>query len=181
MKNVALLIVVLAFLAGAFITSLDPRLVDWIYFIPVILIGALGVYIYLRSLKIAAQSSDLLAADKKVLSSSIENIVTNLVKLDEGKTDIPTYEMRFEIDKLFREDLNNFADARESLKHLYGLQAFADVMSAFAAGERYLNRVWSASTDGYVDEVLLYVGKAKTQFLEAAEELRRVSSKKHKL
>jgi hypothetical protein len=40
-------------------------------------------------------------------------------------------------------------------------------MSNFAAGERYINRVWSASTDGYVDEVRAYLERARTQFGEA--------------
>lgn len=30
--------------------------------------------------------------------------------------------------------------------------------------ERYLNRVWSATVDGYVDEVGTYLGKAKESF-----------------
>jgi hypothetical protein len=33
-------------------------------------------------------------------------------------------------------------------------------MSAFLAGEHYLNRVWSASADGYVDQVNEYIGRA---------------------
>jgi len=68
---------------------------------------------------------------------------------------------------LLREDLNNFANARESMQHVFGLQNYADVMSAFAAGERYINRVWSASTDGYVDEVRNYLNRATEQFREA--------------
>jgi len=80
---------------------------------------------------------------------------------------LPVYEARFEIDRLLREDLNNFANARESMKHVFGLQHYADVMSAFAAGERYINRVWSASTDGYVDEVRSYLDRATQQFREA--------------
>jgi hypothetical protein len=40
-------------------------------------------------------------------------------------------------------------------------------MSHFAAGERYLNRVWSASADGYIDEVNTYLDKAQEQFVEA--------------
>ncbi len=40
-------------------------------------------------------------------------------------------------------------------------------MGAFAAGERYINRVWSASTDGYVDEVRNYLDRATQQFREA--------------
>ena len=80
---------------------------------------------------------------------------------------LPVYEARFEIDRLLRDDLNNFANARESMKHVFSLQSYADVMSAFAAGERYINRVWSASTDGYVDEVHNYLDRATQQIREA--------------
>lgn len=52
------------------------------------------------------------------------------------------------------------------MKYIFGLQNYADVMSAFAAGERYINRVWSASTDGYVDEVCAYLERATQQFRE---------------
>lgn len=53
------------------------------------------------------------------------------------------------------------------MQHVFGLQNYADVMSAFAAGERYVNRVWSASTDGYVDEVRTYLIRATDQFRDA--------------
>ena len=82
---------------------------------------------------------------------------------------IATYEAHFSIDRPFRQDLFAFADARESMQHAFGIQAYADIMSAFAAGERYLNRVWSASADGYVDEVNAYLHKASEQFSEALE------------
>ena len=39
-----------------------------------------------------------------------------------------------------------------SMVHLFGLQTYADIMSEFAAGERYINRVWSASADEYDNE-----------------------------
>jgi hypothetical protein len=55
--------------------------------------------------------------------------------------------------------------------HLFGLQVFADVMSAFAAGERYVNRVWSASADGYRHEAITYLHKAATRFREASQQL----------
>ena len=174
MLHISFWLVILSFLGAAFLASLDPLLVNWTYFVPVIAAGFVGVYLNLSTHKAAAQHSDLLDGNRKVLIKSLANIVINLEKLDQGKTDIPTYDMRFEIDRLFREDLSNFADARDSLKHLYGIQAYADVMSAFAAGERYINRVWSASTDGYIDEVLMYVEKSLNQFHEAKAELDRV-------
>ena len=51
----------------------------------------------------------------------------------------------------------------------FGLQAYADVMSDFASAERYLNRAWSASTDGYIDEVMRSLDRSREQFLAASE------------
>lgn len=176
MKTISYMIVMAAFLGGAFLTSLDQTHVDWMTFLPVIFAGVIGVVMMKREEAAQARSSDRLANDRRVLEESLDNIVRNLEALDGRKDAVPTYDMRFEIDKLFREDLFAFADARDSMKHIFGLQSFADVMSSFAAGERYINRVWSASTDGYVDEVLLYVGKSLSQFRHAREEFAKAAS-----
>jgi hypothetical protein len=170
MKKLAYLLVVLSFLGGAFLASLDPLMMDWASFIPVVLAGVVGVVLVKRSEAAEARSSDKLQAHRRDLEVSLRNIVKNLKELNGRKDKVPTYDMRFEIDKLFREDLSRFAEARDSMKHLFGLQSYADVMSSFAAGERYINRVWSASTDGYVDEVLMYVEKSLSQFEHAVEE-----------
>jgi len=114
-----------------------------------------------------ARSSELLSGNMQTLGTSLKNILGNLERLSADSNGLPVYEARFEIDRLLREDLNNFANARESMQHVFGLQNYADVMSAFAAGERYINRVWSASTDGYVDEVRTYLKRATEQFSDA--------------
>ena len=169
MKNIAFSFVVLAFLGGAFLTSLDEDTVNWTYFIPVMVLGFIGAFVYKNEATKAATHGDVIKNNMAILDRSLHNIVKNLIELDGNKERIPTYDMRFEIDRLFRDDLMQFADARESIKHLYGVQSYADVMSSFAAGERYINRIWSASTDGYVDEVLKYVSKANIQFEHARE------------
>ena len=79
--------------------------------------------------------------------------------------------LREVIDLRLRNDLRRFADARESMVHLFGLQTYADIMSHFAAGERYINRVWSASADGYDEEADSYLEKASRQFAIAQEQL----------
>ncbi len=170
MQTIAKLLVVAAFLAGAFLTSLHPTEVDWTAFAPIVIAGALGVIMSKRMEAAAAKDDTVLASNRQDLEESLKSIVKNLSELDGRKDKVPTYDMRFEIDKLFREDLIRFADARDSMKHLFGIQAYADVMSSFAAGERYINRVWSASTDGYVDEVMMYVEKSLSQFKHAQEE-----------
>ena len=170
MKNIAFILVILSFLAGAFLASLDERAMNWTYFAPVMLVGFIAAFMYKKAASEAAKQGDLLQNNKQVLIDSLNNLLTNLEALNGRKDKVPTYEMRFEIDKLFREDLMNFAEARESMKHLFGIQHYADIMSSFAAGERYINRVWSASTDGYVDEVMMYVEKSLNQFQHAKEE-----------
>ncbi|MFC4346355.1 hypothetical protein ACFO5Q_00670 [Kordiimonas lipolytica] len=170
MKTVAYLLVMLSFLAGAFLTSLDKLTLDWITFIPVMLVGVVGVVMLKRAEAAEAKCSEKLEHHRGELKGALENILKNLEELHGRKDKVPTYDMRFEIDRLFRDDLTRFADARDSMKHIFGLQAYADIMSSFAAGERYINRVWSASTDGYVDEVLMYVDKSLNQFRHAMEE-----------
>ncbi len=177
MKNLAFLLVVIAFTAGAYLASLDEKTMNWNYFIPVIVVGFAGAFWYKNLSSAEAKSGDLLQTNKVTLIASLDNILKNLKELDGRKEKIPTYDMRFEIDKLFRVDLNNFADARDSMKHLFGIQNFADIMSSFAAGERYINRVWSASTDGYVDEVMMYVEKSLYQFEHAKQEFDKALAK----
>ena len=177
-KRIGYSMVSVSFLGGAFITSLDPAVVDWHMFLPTLVVGILGVIIANNALKREANSEGVMTTNLGNIESSINRIVSNLVTLNNEKLSIPAYEVRFEIDKKFREDLNLFADSRRSLGHRYGLQPYAEVMSSFAAGERYLNRVWSASADSYVDEVMLYLDKAQEQFIEARDKLKTVMEKK---
>ena len=49
----------------------------------------------------------------------------------------------------------------------FGLEAYARVMTRFASAERNINRAWSASADGYRDEVVRCLHDA-ANLLEAA-------------
>ena len=169
MKMIAILLVIGSFLAGSFVAVLDPRLIDWSWMVPVLLIGGVGLWLSRKAHHEEARAGNKLAGNMELLAKSLDNILAKLELLCKNKEELPTYEARFEIDRLFRDDLNNFAEARESMIHVFGMQNYADVMSNFAAGERYINRVWSASTDGYVDEVNLYLDRALRQFREAHE------------
>lgn len=166
-KHFYLLTIMSAFLAGAFISVLDPTEINWNWFMPVLVLGALALYLYRKAHHGEARDSAKLSGNLQILDKSLDQILENLETLNANSTELPVYEARFEIDRLLRQDLNDFANARESMQHIFGLQQYADVMSAFAAGERYINRVWSASTDGYVDEVRSYLDRATQQFREA--------------
>jgi hypothetical protein len=168
-KTLSLIVIMASFLAGAFISVLDPTQVSWDWYTPVLVVGVIALYIYTKAHRVEAKASHRLSGNLQILDSSLSNILKNLENMNADSANLPVYEARFEIDRLLREDLNNFANARESMKHVFGMQNYADVMGAFAAGERYINRVWSASTDGYVDEVHLYLERATQQFREARD------------
>ena len=123
-----------------------------------------------------ATSEERIRANLATLDRSLVSVVEKVRTLEADKAEIDVYELRHVIDREFPNDLDDFVQARYSLVHVFGLQQFADVMNPFAAGERYLNRVWSASTDGYIDEAHTYVDKAREQFELALEILRGLES-----
>jgi hypothetical protein len=144
----------------------DKSAVKWLWYIPALALGAAGVVVIRTDEARRSKTEHHVAARIETIEGSIGRIVANINKLDSEKHSINTYNMRHRIDELFVNDLEMFVDARESIGHRYGLAAYGDVMSSFAAGERYLNRVWSASADGYIDEVNTYIEKAREQFAD---------------
>lgn len=177
MKISGYILIAAGFLAGALISVLDvERIIAWEGFISTIVAGVIGVVLVRWADFQSTRTEGKLAANLKAIRESMERIVAAISDLDGRKDTIDPYEVRHEIDKLFPIDLAAFADARESITHVYGLQAYADVMSLFAAGERYLNRVWSASADGYINEVKTYLGRTREQFDATLEKLQSLDS-----
>ena len=123
-----------------------------------------------RHEKALARSDEVLESNRAELRESIDNVVEDLRDLVTNST-LQGVALRDRIDNKLRPDLTRFAEARESMVHLFGLQIYADIMSHFAAGERYINRVWSSSADGYDAEAATYLEKAAEQFADAQRQL----------
>ncbi len=174
MKVLGYLLLVAGFLGGAFVASLDPEEVIWTAFVPAMLIGAAGLWLVKRAEHAESRSEAVLRENQVHLGDSLSRVVAGLRDLDQQKDELGPEALISEVDARFRADLHRFAEARETLAHLYGLQAYAEIMSAFATGERYLNRVWSASADGYVWEARTYVSKSLEQFEDALAHLEAV-------
>lgn len=164
------------FLVGAYSTALDIDSTNWSYFVPAAIMAIVGVILIKRAASGQATSEKVLAANRTELTESLSNIVSNLDHMIDAGASVSTDKLRDEVDTRLRDDLRRFADARESMIHLFSLQTYADIMSNFATGERYVNRVWSASADGYDNEARTYLRKARTQFVEASQQLAAVAS-----
>jgi len=170
MKNIAYLLIAAGFLFAAYATALDEQQVNWTLFAIAVVAAIAGVWMSKRQDRAEARSELTLKTNLNELTESIANIVA---ELNNGMTG-PTSQgepLRNWIDEKLRPDLRRFADARHSMVHIYGLQTYADIMSDFATGERYINRVWSASADGYNSEARTYLSKAMEQFGDASRQL----------
>lgn len=175
MKLIGFLLITVGFLAGALVSVVDQEQVRWGYFVPALVIGLAGVAVAYLARRRARSDDEKTTANMQVIQTSLADIVENITRLNDQKNSTNTYDVRHRIDELFLDNLANFVQARQSIAHVYGLTAYGDVMSSFAAGERYLNRVWSASADGYIDEVNAYLDKAQAQFVESLEKIRQLA------
>lgn len=162
------LLLIAGFLVAAYSTALDTQAVNWLMYVPAALVGIAGVLLLKRHARGEARTEAVLTANRAELDESLGNIVRALDDIAAAR-DVPVGRLRDEIDRRLRDDLRRFAEARESMVHLFGLQAYADIMSDFAAGERYVNRVWSASADGYEEEARRYLRRAAKRFRVALE------------
>lgn len=169
MKRIGYFLITGGFLVGAFFAVEQREGLAVPYFLAALAVGAVGVAMVRFARHQEATHAGTIRTNLAAIEQSLASVVEKMRRLDETKADIDVYELLHVIDREFPEDLDAFVQARYSLVHSFGLQAFADVMNPFAAGERNLNRVWSASADGYIDEAHTYVGKSREQFESALE------------
>ncbi|MBN2327284.1 MAG: hypothetical protein JXR73_09015 [Candidatus Omnitrophica bacterium] len=171
MKTMGVIFVSIGFLACSASAVQNVQNVQWAVYGTAFLASVLGIVLIRQGESEVRQSTEVLSESSEILESSLRNIVEKISRLNADKESMDPHNVHREIDRLFVEDLDRFVQSRKSLTYLYGIQNYADVMSYFAAGERYLNRIWSASTDGYVDEVYAYLDQTQYQFEEALQKL----------
>jgi hypothetical protein len=176
MKYLGYLLIVVGFLWGAFLTVERPEGVNSGLYLAALAIGVVGVITARLAVRAEARDETLLQANIATIESSLAAIAEDAERLDNEKESINVYDLRHVIDQSFPEHISAFVDARESIAHSYGLKAYAEVMNRFATGERYLNRVWSASTDGYQPEAWEYISRCHAQFEDALETFRGIRS-----
>jgi hypothetical protein len=137
---------------------------------------ALGVavagVVLLRSTKRTARlASARHADDVDQLDAALNRMHKQLRAWQTGREKPPVHDVHGQIDELLSPDLALFAELRESLIDLFGLQDYAGIMTHFALAERTINRMWSASADGYVDEVDSCLDRAVIHLEAAIERL----------
>jgi hypothetical protein len=176
MKGLGYLLLCGGFIIAAYATALDVENVSWPLFAAAAIAAVAGVIAIKRHARSISQSEAVLENNRAELRESIDNVVKDLREIVSSGS-LRGAALRDRIDEKLRPDLARFAAARESMVHLFGLQTYADIMTHFATGERYVNRVWSSSADGYDVEAARYLGKAEEQFADAQKQLNAATRK----
>jgi hypothetical protein len=176
MRNAGLALITLGFLGGCMACVLDRTTVNLAWFVPSFILGIIGVAIVQIAIKNEAKDEGKREANFQILDESMTRIVDAARALDSERDSIDIYDVPDWIDERFRADIQAFVEARESIRHSWGTQAYAEVMSHFAAAERYLNRVWSTAADGYIDESHTFMGRSREEFEEALAALEKLKA-----
>lgn len=172
LRYLGLVAIVIGSLGGSLVSVMDPDTIPWTLYAVFLAVGVVGVAMTQLARRQDATDETLTTAKLKDVVESLEAVAEKVGVLESTWSDqepppegrLGVYDLPDAIDERLPSDLARFVDAREAIAHVHGTQAYADIMGDFAAGERYLNRVWSAAAEGYVDEVRAYLTRARRQF-----------------
>lgn len=153
-------------LAASFVSICEAAAIDWVWYALTGAVGLVGVVLLRLTAKAQVGQGDKLRADVEVMDVSLTALHTQLAGEIEKRA-LGVYDVHGWIDAELAGAIAKFVDARESLIPAQGMQVYADVMTRFAAGERMINRAWSASADGYIDEVWICLERAHKSFVDA--------------
>ncbi len=129
------------------------HLIPWTWYLCSVGVAIAGIVILYKQRGDSGQKSEETRSNLKEIKGSLDSVIVSLAKLmGELEKKAPT-EITAYIDAVLADDLRAFAEGRDSITAEHDLTLFAEVMTQFAAGERSINRAWSAAADGYVDEV----------------------------
>lgn len=109
------------------------------------------------------------------LEAAVNEIAADMEAHDEP-TPVDHERVKGEIEELQLEKVEQLVEARMRLQLRYGVGGFAQVFGPFSAGERNLNRAWSAVVDHHWPEASDAIKLAGIYFKEAHEELNKLAA-----
>lgn len=175
MRTLGHVLLWLGVLGGAFVAVRDPAAVSWVAYGALCGVALVGVGLLRRTAGAATGATEQVARRVDELRRALVRADDELRALHEELTRAgdaaDPYAVRDRLDARLAEPLAAFAEGREAMIPSYGLELYGEVMTRFAAAERLVNRSWSASADGYVDEVRTCVAQAHALMAQARERL----------
>jgi hypothetical protein len=172
MKKLGYVFVFVGFVAASLVSVTDVLQVNWVLFSIFLIISIIGICLIRSSERKETMHEETLSTNMRTIEESLVRIVDDVKQIRSEIDPNKPQDVHQRIDERLPDHLETFIESRKTIGHVHGLQAYGHVMNYFAAAERYLNRVWSASADGYIDEVTEYIERSEQQFEEALAALR---------
>ena len=152
------------------------NLIQWPWYLISVAVAIAGVVLLYTGKSAEGQKSEKTKANLEEIKRSLGRLIANISTFKKTMQKLPPSQITKYIDDELAEDFRIFADGRDSITAEHDLSVFAEVMSQFAAGERAVNRAWSAAADGYVDEAETCIERAEQMLRTAQTELVTASS-----
>ena len=165
------------FLSGSLATVLNQEkkiawdTIPWAWYITSVIVCIAGIVLLRISKTSSTESTVESTANLAEIRTSLANLLKHMNELLGQMPEMAPSEMVAFIDDVLAPDFQIFADGRNAITSEMGLPKFADVMTHFSAGERAINRAWSAAADGYVDEATTCVKRGVAMLNDAEQEL----------
>jgi len=172
MKNFALALLLIGFLGGAYAAVSAAATVPWGWYVPCAALMLVGLVLTHVARRQQHEDHATHEGNLDTLERSLDRLQASLRDYSAIQDEQELAGLHERIDAELIDPLGDFVDARETMIPRLGMHHYADIMSAFATGERLINRAWSAAADGYVDEVRDCVAASLTEMQHARELLR---------
>lgn len=176
----------IGFFAGSFFAVCQTEIkgnawmtIPWLYYGLSAVVCGVGIVLIRSQEKAEAGQSEETENKMGLLWERLNQLSDEVGSLKKSAPKANPHEISDTIEQRCNPLYNDFADHREGLTRRFGLDEFADIMTAFASAERYTNRAWSASADGYRDEAVASLETAHS-FLDQAIERFKQASVEHK-
>lgn len=124
-----------------------------------------------RSANRVVESEEREATGYGALVALLDRGRLEVTALADRSEELGAQEIHEALDPILADVCQPFVDGRETLRRRFGARGFAAVMGPFAAGERWLNRAWSAAVDGYEVEARESLREALEPLGDAREAL----------
>ena len=168
----------IGFLVGVFVTvrrvekpAAPWSTIHWPAYGTALSVAVIGVIILRMTKRPVSVALDIQTGAIDELAAILTRLHSTVQRWSRTADQIPVYDFHDMIDEELADDLGRFAELRETLIPEFGLDYYAKIMTEFALAERTINRTWSASADGYVDEVRACLSRAAAHLSAARRRL----------
>ncbi|MEM1008217.1 MAG: hypothetical protein AAGJ35_04370, partial [Myxococcota bacterium] len=114
-----------------------------------------------------AQNYTASASPETLLASA----VTSLQSLQTALHTLDHSDLCTRVDHVLTESVLPLAEGRQRILDQWGMRQGAEILVTLAFGERMLNRVWSAASDGHLPEARNVLQDAHDAFIEAQQQM----------